>query len=971
MPADIVFNDDMDTDHEASDVYAPPAHVAARIYKKTTAAERRKSSAASSRRSSISSRHSHQSTLSAHGGSQSRQIAQHLRRASIIESRKARLADRAAHAEQVRLRAALAKATPRGTLREDRALAAQAAREKLLAEITARCEEEVRRAKKIAEENKEKKAAELARLREEAEQKHAEAAKRRLQYQQTSRRPRTSSLPRVEEKKVAKNTLKQMSKVTAAKIIQKQWRSWRAIRAAKEFDVLPLLPQQTQDMSFEEVSALLSSADVLQATARLLKLFGMIDEGAEDLSERGSVRVFLSSFLILAHPKQTFSHGGSDPQEQELLGKAGDLSKQFRRALDATLASGCSASDESLQLQFHSFTSTFHAWKSQDSTALIDIMINQFVELDLILQTVKDDKRGGAADEYHAAIRTNQIQLLARLKRFAGPDKALDLVRNAVRNARKQQARSRKTPSAKDVPRAAASVDQDPAIEAETLAAAQAVVQASLNRPSLPAQDQGAALMQHLRQSMTPIPSNREVSHEILVNGFFEVQQRPWTEARRFFTDALHVGTKQSLEAGGNLAASGWIRSMAILIREKLLSLVTRRHPLYDKIESFLDIQLIDQTSRAGLFSYGSFFETIASIVSQICSPGRDDAVKAFAHDRNGDPIDRLFMLVDILDLMTLDHINYGFRVAGPTVLEHGFEHERATFGSMVSSGEISLEKTKNFWKQSRRTLTTDSRTRDGANSTNAAQIVYTKALVDLVLSNNDIDSIIIPETLSLDCKRLLSLRATAFKMAATAAILLTSKIRLRRSGETRWGSDADRIMNLDFSACSTNAQRIVSIVESHHLMPEVTRDALLSFVSRVLPPATSASTRAAAVDEFSHPAVSAASSAQPADSNTSSTSPQPTFSEPLATHLLRTLHSHVLQRLSVTSTAERVRVTTSAAETLARAGMPEFVAEVGKMVDILEKIRKVDLGCHGCWYEEVAKEVEAELEGENESSMG
>jgi len=54
-------------------------------------------------------------------------------------------------------------------------LAAQAAREKLLAEITARCEEEVKRAKKIAEETKEKKAAEHARLKEEMAEKLAEA----------------------------------------------------------------------------------------------------------------------------------------------------------------------------------------------------------------------------------------------------------------------------------------------------------------------------------------------------------------------------------------------------------------------------------------------------------------------------------------------------------------------------------------------------------------------------------------------------------------------------------------------------------------------------------------------------------------------------------------------------------------------------------------------------------------------------
>lgn len=155
LPSDNVdvemdFADDQPPDTCAE----PPARLAARFYRNSSG--RRKSSANSSRRSSLSSIHSHSSVLSSHGGPHSSHVAQHLRRASIIESRKARLADRAAHAEQVRLRAAAAKASQRAAYSEEKALAAQAAREKLLADITARCEEEVRRAKKIAEETKEK-----------------------------------------------------------------------------------------------------------------------------------------------------------------------------------------------------------------------------------------------------------------------------------------------------------------------------------------------------------------------------------------------------------------------------------------------------------------------------------------------------------------------------------------------------------------------------------------------------------------------------------------------------------------------------------------------------------------------------------------------------------------------------------------------------------------------------------------------
>ena len=114
---------------DAQEYFAPPPHLAARFYCNRASA-RRKSSATSSRRNSLSSAHSRASSLSRHretvSGCQSNYVAQHLRRASILESRKARLADRAAHAEQVRLRAALAKAAPRASVSnsEERALAA-------------------------------------------------------------------------------------------------------------------------------------------------------------------------------------------------------------------------------------------------------------------------------------------------------------------------------------------------------------------------------------------------------------------------------------------------------------------------------------------------------------------------------------------------------------------------------------------------------------------------------------------------------------------------------------------------------------------------------------------------------------------------------------------------------------------------------------------------------------------------------
>ena len=82
-------------------------------------------------------------------------------------------------------------------------------------------------------------------------------------------------------------------------------------------------------------------------------------------------------------------------------------------------------------------------------------------------------------------------------------------------------------------------------------------------------------------------------------------------------------------------------------------------------------------------------------------------------------------------------------------------------------------------------------------------------------------------------------------------------------------------------------------------------------------------------------------------------------FSEQISTFVLKSLREHVFVRLSASSTADRVRATTSTAEVLARAGMPEFVNDVGNMVDILERIKVVDLRAHSRWYDEIAMSLE------------
>ena len=166
---------------------------------------------------------------------------------------------------------------------------------------------------------------------------------------------------------------------------------------------------------------------------------------------------------------------------------------------------------------------------------------------------------------------------------------------------------------------------------------------------------------------------------------------------------------------------------MAILIRDKLLSLISRKHPLYDRLDGFLDPKLIDQECRAGLFAYDSFFETLAALIAQICSPGRDEAVRAFTADTTSDVIDRLFALMDIIDLMTLDHINFAFRASSSAVLEHGHEHEQAAFEKDLAEGVHTLAHTRQWWRHAK------SNAANGLLASSHGHTIYARGLVDLV----------------------------------------------------------------------------------------------------------------------------------------------------------------------------------------------------------------------------------------------
>ncbi|KAI4245113.1 MAG: hypothetical protein L6R40_002712 [Gallowayella cf. fulva] len=892
---DLLMSSDNDT------IHAPPAHIAARFSRSSNL--RRKSSAASSRRNSLSSHHSSRSSRSAHGGPYSTHVAQHLRRASIIETRKARLADRAAHAEQVRLRAAMAKAAPRAsTSSEERALAAKQAREKFLAQVAANCAEEVKRAKRVAEDTREKKAAEHLKLKEDIQERLAEAERRRslLQHQ---RRPRTVTLNSSEERKPVLK--KPQDEGEAARVIQKAWRNLKRRRIVSDFLQLGLTLENIQKTSFEDVGNLLSQDKVLEATMRVLKLYGVQDDDTDSDCDKTATRTFLSAFLVLGHPAQVLSKDGE--QEKDLIEKAKSLLLCFDLVATTSFAPPSTAQLTTLSEAYTSFQVAFTAWKDRDSSVLLDTMLAQFVELDAIWQSVKNDKDGHVAEDYREGIQHNQTLLLVRLKRLAGPDRALKMIREAIRKSRKANGKAK---LAGDIRPRAASLPS-----ADVVAPSLTPVEASISSTAANALGD--------RKPAPLLPDNRTIMHELAINKEYRIDIRPRTEMRESAIQAVSDKMRQGFESEvGDI----FVVAMAETLREKLLNLVVPGKSLHTLISESLDTTMIANQVNMGVFSYQQFFGFMNSLLPKICAPVRDAEVKALAEDQTSDPIERLAKLNYVVDLLSVDHANFSLQMNAPLLIKEAISYEQKCFARSV--GNQPLSKTSQWWSQARQRTLEDiaRRSTTGSTSMPASRAtpdrIYMQGIVDLSIGVAMLREVDLPETLELDRARINRIRGDILRMVIISAILLTAKNLMRRDVRSQWKEQAQRMWDLPFE----DASAFIAAIESRYALPPTTKAQLSGTTERILLDGRNR--------QVSHPVVKV---------------------------LLQKIKTHVYTRLLASSTDERVKLASSASQVLSSGGLPEFALQIGALVDEVHKVADVDREAHGKWYDCVIEAVNRE----------
>lgn len=961
---------DDDAREQEDRVYTPPPHLAARFYRPSQA--RRKGSAASSRRNSISSAHSRCSSIHhppSRESDQSKYVAQHLRRASFLEDRRARLADRAAHAEKVRLRAALAKAAPRGqSSSEERALAAQQARERNLAEIVANCAEEVRKAKQVAELTKEKREQQMITMRTKMDERMAEAERRREEIRSKIATMRTRRPSLVARKPVGVEVLPQvkehdkppMDDDAAVARIQGWWRGRTKRQAIHDFNALGLSVDGIRDTSFDAVVELLALDKVLLITARLLRICGLQEGVPGSVEELAAVRTFLSAYLILGHPNQVLinkNDGGGDadgetvivahrlpstdlanPQLQDLIRKAKDLLIAFESILVRLTAWNRYTMPPTLKKTlpeaYAVFYNAFIAWKSRDSNALIEVMLMQFVELDAIFQTVKDTTDDSATALYRQSIQDSQLMLIVRIKKLAGGERGKKMIFKAVSEARKTRGAKKQTGDTK--PRVAENASGE--ATASSLVAAESQ---TLTPPATPASRSEARPTVVKSELNGLFPDNRVVVHELAINKEYQFPWEEYVQQQAVVARPLYAQMRVAMADDDSEANFRFFMLMAGNIRDKLQKLLKPGNSMYNLIGEILDPEMAERQFALGSFSYQRFFAAMGSLLPKLCAPFRDDEVNDLVQNRlgDGDLIDRVEALNGFIDVMLCDHINYLLRIAAPQLIDSAAQYEAKRFTSDVVDGGTSLATAEAAWRSARSKVMAEVQRRDPegvghAKSQPTAARFYAQMLVDVFTQPTPIAAEQVPAMLRLDLARINAVSTMAQRIITVGAVLLQCKNLLKRDVRTQWKMEATRIMTvLEANHASLNAtvDGSMAALEAGRCMPAATKTHLRALVTKVL---------SAGQDMSRH-------SAEPR--------------EPVLRLLLTRLRGNILARLASGSASEKVKAANTAGSKLASLGLSEFVEKVRHMSDLLDKVGAVDRAAHSPWWDAVATKVQQE----------
>ncbi|KAJ3179608.1 hypothetical protein HDU87_002814 [Geranomyces variabilis] len=601
--------------------------------------------------------------------------------------------------------------------------------------------------------------------------------------------------------------------------IQQWWRRSKVDPAIKTFEALRISLDKAIETPFGKLARTMQLPPVIKATARLLnRVQKMVPPSSSSSSAtaplKNPARVFLSAYMLAAHPSELMPNMG--PEEQALSGTAQAMLREFEMWIAGFTAGEMYRPTQIFWQVFTGYYESFESWKDSDSRKLVQGMIGHFMELEKLWLSVKDQPLADV--EWAPRVTEHQAQIYSKLTKFG--DSALqnlEAARVAVQQAYLEQTGDmdvvppveaataglqtsvQKYPSSTSVPAvrsdsvspsrrgSRSGTPEATAAAAAATAAAPAPESAPASSPSAPAPI--APAMDNADPQLASMGfggqlTNHQLAHELVMDPEFKLTPVKHSEfeeqVRNIAKKAFFDSVRQEFEQGIFI---NHVPTFMAQIRESLLAMVSEKGKFADDIKEVLELSHIRQQLESNAFDTIKCLGYVTSKMLQLCAPIRDQAIRNIA--QSTDLADAFQRILAILDDMKLDLANYRLQALRPHLQQQAVEYETAKFDEALAAGRVTLTNTKAWLTSTVSSLasTVAARNPEGVNpAENRVRFenAYNEALLGLIQAPTPIDPNTIAETLRLDAHRLHAMQNEAQAITIVAALVMLSKNAVR-----------------------------------------------------------------------------------------------------------------------------------------------------------------------------------------------
>ncbi|XP_065213030.1 T-complex protein 11-like protein 1 [Planococcus citri] len=198
--------------------------------------------------------------------------------------------------------------------------------------------------------------------------------------------------------------------------------------------------------------------------------------------------------------------------------------------------------------------------------------------------------------------------------------------------------------------------------------------------------------------------TNMAIAHEIATNSEFKLEklQFPQNSLEKKVKDVVHQAFWDLLAENLKQTPPNFDQALSLLtdIKISLMNLLLPRHTkLKQRIDEFLDTELIKQQTEHGTLNFKSYADFVISVMGQICAPVRDDHIKKLA--TMTDVVQIFRGIMETLELMTLDMANFSIGVIKSDIIACSIEFEKKQFKHMLETSPDSFKATCEWLKRS------------------------------------------------------------------------------------------------------------------------------------------------------------------------------------------------------------------------------------------------------------------------------